>query len=208
VSSTLLWAVTDGPAGTKAVALLEDRLDARTLELYHGGEFWCSREAGGCGGRLVVHAGDKVRPYFRHHGNARCAFLSEEADAGPAYEHLRYQRALTAWLTGQGYRPRVTKVPGQDGGAGLHVVVLEISHALEVQLSPLPDTSWRERDDRYRRHLQHVTWLYGPGAEAAGPPRWPFEASPSRFGATARVFWSGSGTSTTRRAGAGSRPAA
>jgi hypothetical protein len=36
-----------------------------------------------------------------------------------------------------------------------------------VQLSPLPDTAWRRLDDRYRRQARHVTWLYGPAAEAA-----------------------------------------
>jgi hypothetical protein len=43
----------------------------------------------------------------------------------------------------------------------------EVSSALEVQLSPLSDTTWRERDDHHRRRVRHVTWLYGPAAEPA-----------------------------------------
>ena len=72
-----------------------------------------------------------------------------------------------AWLTAQGHRPRVEKVVGRDGRTDLHVVVEDAGSALEVQLSPLSDTLWRQRDDRYRARAQHVTWLYGPSAEGA-----------------------------------------
>lgn len=132
MSGELLWAVTDGPAGTHAVELTEGSVDAGRLELHHGGAFWCSRAAGGCGGRLVLHAAGKARPGFHHHAGAGCAFSGREPDAARAYEHLRYQRALTAWLTGQGYRPRLEKVRGQDGHTGLHVAVDDVSHAVEV----------------------------------------------------------------------------
>jgi hypothetical protein len=165
VSSELLWAVTDGPAGTKAVQLPEDPLEARRLRQHYGGALWCSTQAGGCGGRLVVHAGDRLPPHLRHHGNAACGLLGPGSDPGRAYEHLRYQRALTAWLTGQGHRARLEKVPGPGGATGLHVVVDDLSAALEVQLAPLPDAAWRERDDHHRRRVRHVTWLYGPAAE-------------------------------------------
>jgi hypothetical protein len=164
VASELTWAVTDGAAGTHAVALPESPVEARRLARHYGGGFWCSRAAGGCGTRLGVSVGDG-RPSFRHAGDAHCAFIGQEPRAGHAYEHLRYQHALTAWLTGQGYRPRVVRVPGADGRADLHVVVEELSHALEVQLSPLADLAWRERDDRSRAGVPHVTWLYGPAAE-------------------------------------------
>jgi hypothetical protein len=168
VSSELLWAVTDGPAGTAPVALPEEGSAARVLDVHHDGGFWCSREAGGCGGRLVLRVRDGTRPQFRHSGDARCTFTGRESDAGPAYEHLRYQRAVEAWLVGQRHRPRLEKLPGPDGRTGLHVVVDDVSHAIQVQFSPLPDTSWRERDDRCRRQVRHVTWLYGPEAESAG----------------------------------------
>lgn len=87
--------------------------------------------------------------------------------AEPAYEHLRYQQALQDWLQAQGYHPTLEKQLGADGRTDLHVVVDEVSHAIEVQLSPLPAAAWRLRDERYRRHAQHVTWLYGRSAEAA-----------------------------------------
>jgi competence protein CoiA-like protein len=164
VSIELLWAVTDGPAGTAAVALPEDGTAARVLGLHRSG-FWCSREAGGCGSRLVLEVREGSRPHFRHPGDVRCAFTG--SDAGPAYEHLRYRPAVGAWLAAQGLRPRLEEVPGPPGGGGLHVVVPEVSSVVEVQLSPLPDTAWRERDDRYRRRVRNVTWLYGPGAESA-----------------------------------------
>jgi hypothetical protein len=166
VSIELLWAVTDGPAGTAAVTLPEDGAAARVLGLHRSDGFWCSREAGGCGRRLALEVGEGSRPHFRHPGDVRCAFTG--SDAGPAYEHLRYRRAVGAWLAAQGFRPRLEEVPGPPGSGGLHVVVPEVSSAVAVQLSPLPDTTWRERDDRYRRRVRHVTWLYGPGAESAG----------------------------------------
>lgn len=166
MSIELLWAVTDGPAGTAAVALPEDGAAARVLGLHRSSGFWCSREAGGCGSRLVLEVREGTRPHFRHPGEVPCAFAV--SDAGPAYEHLRYRRAVGAWLAAQGLRPRLEEVPGPPGSGGLHVVVPEVSCVVAVQLSPLPDTTWRERDDRYRRRVRHVTWLYGPGAESAG----------------------------------------
>jgi hypothetical protein len=165
VSIELRWAVTDGPAGTAAVTLPEDRTAVRALGLHRSSGFWCSREAGGCGSRLVLEVREGARPHFRHCGDVRCAFPG--SDAGPAYEHLRYRRAVAAWLAAQGFRPRLEEVPSPPGIGGLHVLVAEVGAAVEVQLSPLPDTAWRERDDRYRRRVRHVTWLYGPAAESA-----------------------------------------
>jgi hypothetical protein len=56
-----------------------------------------------------------------------------------------------------------------DGPAGTAAVALpEDGCAVVVQLAPLGDTAWRERDDRYRTLVRHVTWLYGPAAESAG----------------------------------------
>jgi hypothetical protein len=161
VSIELRWAVTDGPAGTAAVALPEDGTAVRVLGLRPGSDFWCSREAGGCGGRLVLQVRDGARPHFRHTRDVRCPFTA--SDAGPAYESLRHRPALGAWLAAQGLRPRFEEVPG-----GLLVVVPEAGCAVVVQLAPLGDTVWRERDDRYRRLVRHVTWLYGPAAESAG----------------------------------------
>ena len=171
MSSELLWAVTDGPVGTDAVQLPEDRSGARRVGAHHGGRFWCSGAAGGCGGRLVLHAGDGDRPSFHHHhphhDDARCRYADRASDADRGYEHLRYQRALTAWLAAQGHRPTVRPVRARNGTTDLHVVVDDVSHALEVQLAPLPDTLWRQRDDRAHARVRHVTWLYGPAAEAA-----------------------------------------
>ena len=58
-------------------------------------------------------------------------------------------------------------MPDPDGGANLLVAADDGSHALRVQLSPLPDTAWRRLDDRHRAQARHVTWLYGPAAGAA-----------------------------------------
>jgi hypothetical protein len=166
MAGELVWAVTDGAAGTHAVALPESPAEARRLQRHYSGGFWCAREAGGCGSRLTVAVVDG-RPSFRHLGGTPCAFIRREDRAGRAYEPLRYQHALTAWLAGQGHRPRVARVPGLDGGADLHVVVDDLSHAIEVQLSPLSDTAWRSRDDHSHAAVRRVTWLFGPAAGTA-----------------------------------------
>jgi hypothetical protein len=159
VASELRWAVTDGPEGTHAVVLPADAAGAGQLVTHYRGRFWCSTRAGGCGERLVAGAAG-----FRHAAvDAWCRFA--EADAGPAYEHLRYEPALTAWLAGLGYRPRPRTLQTPDGAVDLQLVVDELDAVLEVQLSPLSDVAWRERDDADRAQHRHVTWLYGPGAE-------------------------------------------
>lgn len=159
----LRWAVTDGPDGTAAVELPRDDAAARLLGEQARGGFWCAREAGGCGGRLEIAPGPV--PSFRHAEGAPCV-LARRGTAAAAYDPLRYRRPLTVWLTAQGHRPRVVRRPGPDGPPGLHVAVAGVG-VLEVQLAPLTDTAWRERDDRLRRGTPSVTWLYGPGADVA-----------------------------------------
>ncbi|WP_141233737.1 hypothetical protein [Geodermatophilus saharensis] len=162
----LCWAVTDGPEGSAAVELPADAAGARLLDEQAGGAFWCARRAGGCGALLaVVTDGDTAA--FRHTGGQPCALVARPATAARAYDPLRYRPALTAWLTGQGHRPRVETLTGRDGPVGLHVAVDALGAALEVQLTPLGDTAWRARDDRLRRTARSVTWLYGPGADDA-----------------------------------------
>jgi len=165
VRSDLQWAVTDGPEGTHAVVLPEDELGARRLSAHYRGRFWCSTAAGGCGGQLVLAAG---LDSFRHRdANARCRFTVAGSAAGRAYDHLRYEPALAAWLAAERYQPRLRRVPGPAGGVDLQVVVDEVDAVLEVRLSPLSDAGWRERDEADRRRHRHVAWFYGPGAEEA-----------------------------------------
>ncbi|WP_448628335.1 hypothetical protein [Geodermatophilus sp. URMC 64] len=155
----LRWAVTDGPEGSHAVVLPDDVPGARRLVAHYRGRFWCSTRAGGCGERLFAGAG------FRHRAaDSWCRFARSGTDAGLAYEHLRYEPALTRWLAGQGHQPRARTLLGPAGAADLQLVVDELDAVLEVQLAPLPDAAWRERDDADRRQHRHVTWLYGPGA--------------------------------------------
>lgn len=72
---------------------------------------------------------------------------------------------MAGWLVGQGYEPILEKVLADDGRTDLHVVVEEVSHAIEVQLSPLSTGAWQERNERYARRVDHVTWLFGPGSK-------------------------------------------
>ena len=167
MSDGLQWAVTDGPGGTSAVELPDDRSEALAIKAAHKGQFWCSTEASGCGGLLILNAGAVVRPYFRHHVDAPCAFIGGSSKAGPAYEHLGYQRAVAEWLIEQGYTPTLEKALGEDGRTDVHVIVDQVSHAIEIQLSPLSLEHWTKRDAGYRRRVRHVTWLYGSAAEAA-----------------------------------------
>ncbi len=136
------------------------------LRSRHNGMFWCTTQAHGCGDQLLLAAGPIVRPYFRHRAGSDCALIGQRA-AGPAYEHLQYQLALQQWLAKQGHQAELEKRLGPDGRTDLHVVIDGVSHILEVQLSPIGTAQWKSRDENYRRRADHVTWLYGPFAEAA-----------------------------------------
>ena len=168
MAGDLVLAVTDGPDGVEAIELPSNRWQAIEVRERHRNRFWCSTEAQGCGGQVLIAAGPILIPHFRHQKDARCSFIGHESKASPAYEHLRYQRAIQRWLATQGHDAVIEKTLGSDGRTDLHVVINSVRHSLEVQLSPLPSPAWRERDAKYRRHHDHVTWLYGPAAEAAG----------------------------------------
>jgi hypothetical protein len=161
----LVHAVVDGPDGTHAVELPSVRADALRIKLAHRESFWCSRQAGGCGGGLVLAAGPVRVPYFRHRSGADCALAKDGARAARSYEHLHFQRALLAWLEAQGLHATTEYYLGPDGRADLHVLVRSRRHTIEVQLSPLGINEWAARDARYRRQVDHVSWLYGPHAD-------------------------------------------
>lgn len=165
----VLFAVADGPDGGNVIELVDDRDQALRVRAQHHGEFWCSTQASGCGGRLVLAAGEKVRPYFRHlpGEGTSCALAHDPQRAERSYAHLRYQLALSAWLRDQGLEPVIEKTLGADGRADLHVRVEGVEHTIEVQLSPLSISTWRERNERYSRSGRHVTWLFGPLAQTA-----------------------------------------
>jgi hypothetical protein len=167
-SNKLAYAVVDGPDGAHAVVLPAGRSAALQIKDQYRETFWCSTQAGGCGARLIVAAGPVLRPHYRHKdGMDGCALADDGARAERSYEHLRYQRALLAWLADQGLHATMEKVLGADSRADLHVVIDGRSQTLEVQLSPIAGNVWRDRDEKYRSHVEHVTWLYGSGAEAA-----------------------------------------
>jgi competence CoiA-like predicted nuclease len=113
--SDLVWAVTDGPDGLNAVSMPEDRYEALALKATHSELFWCGTAARGCGARLIVAAGPKNRPHFRHHVGSGCRFIDQPYRAGAAYEHLQYQRSLQRWLEEQGYRPTLERHLREDG---------------------------------------------------------------------------------------------
>jgi hypothetical protein len=119
----LAHAVVDGPDGTQAVELSPVRDEALALKVLHEGSFWCSTQAGGCGGALVLAAGRIRVPYFRHVSGVDCALGGDSARAARSYEHLRYQRALLAWLEAQGLSATMEHHLGPDGRADLHVIV-------------------------------------------------------------------------------------
>lgn len=136
MASQLVWAVTDGPDGDASLELPDDRFRALDLKSRHNGMFWCTTKASGCGEPLVLAAGPVVRPYFRHQRGSECTLIGSPA-AAPAYEHLQYQRALQQWLAKQGHHAALEKRLGPDGRTDLHVVIDQLGHIIEVQLSPI-----------------------------------------------------------------------
>lgn len=161
-------AVTDNPGGVEVVRTPLDRDSAISLRERHDNQFWCTTKAEGCGGSVELAAGEVVSPYFRHRrGASECALLAHPEREERTHEHLWYQRALVAWLAGQGHTAEIEYYLGEDGRSDLHVTILDVNHSIEVQLSPITRESWRERDTRYRHSVDHVTWLYGAHAEGA-----------------------------------------
>src|SRR4051794_38798664 len=82
-------AVVDGPDGTAIVELPGARAAALRLKRQHSERFWCSTQAGGCGGQLLVAAGPVRMPYFRHRADAHaCALAHDPERAARSYEHV------------------------------------------------------------------------------------------------------------------------
>ncbi|MGV8965360.1 MAG: competence protein CoiA family protein [Cellulomonas sp.] len=164
MGENLCHAVIDGPDGFEAVSVTT-RAEGIALRKAHA-HFWCTREAGGCGGELSVVAGALRAAHFRHHLDAVCAFGSGGTASGGAYAHLAYQRALAQWVADQGYVARIEHTFEDAGGrADLHVTIDGVDQSIEVQLTSISDEEWRERDARYSRHVSVVTWLHGPASE-------------------------------------------
>lgn len=161
-SSDLRHAVTDGPTGTANVFAPPGHDAAARLKSAHR-TFWCTTQAGGCGGILDLHVGTVRIPHFQHRRDASACALTTR-DAGPAYAHLAYQRELAAWLAEQGYAATIEHRFNDAGRADLHVLVEGVAHTLEVQLTDLGAHAWKDRDARYRAQVDHVTWLHGPAS--------------------------------------------
>lgn len=163
----LFLAVTDDPDGDAVFRVPPRRDEALSVRAVVRGRLWCSRLAGGCGGRLQINAGPQVVPYLKHSAQAgSCALTGDPARAERGYEHLLAQHALRMWLEGQGLSPVLERTVA-GGRVDLLVRVRELDHVLEVQLSPLGDDAWQARDAVYRDAAHTVTWLYGPHAEGA-----------------------------------------
>ena len=157
-------ACTDGPSGILIEEAPEAREEALALKQRHADAFWCSLEAGGCGQKVELTAGQVRIPYFRHlPGHSACAVGSSGNSTGDAYAHLVYQVALSRWLLEQDYSPVLEQTFPDDGGrADLHVEVDGARHSVEVQLSPLTEVDWQERTAKYAQHVNATTWMFGP----------------------------------------------
>ncbi|MFS0703242.1 competence protein CoiA family protein [Cellulomonas sp. 179-A 9B4 NHS] len=154
--------MTDSPTGTATVVAPPSHDAAARLKAAHR-TFWCTTQAGGCGGVLILYVGTVRVPHFQHLPGASPCVLSSR-DAAPAYAHLAYQRELTAWLADQGYDARIEHRFDDAGRADLHVLVGGVAHTLEVQLTDIAVDAWQDRDARYRTHVDHVRWLHGPAS--------------------------------------------
>lgn len=178
------YAVVDGPAGTEVVLAPIRREEAHRLRARTPRGFHCSTAAGGCGGELLLPAGPKVAPYFRHApGQQQCALERDTAERERGYEHLAIQQHLQRWLLAQGYQAQLEHRFTDGTRADVHVRwslrrAAEQGHGadpspesgtapepftsqtLELQLSPLTWPRLQERDERYRQHTDTVTWLF------------------------------------------------
>ena len=166
--SNIRHACTDGPDGILVEVAPTTRDEAVALIARHAGAFWCSTAVGGCGQKLELPHGHINRPYFRHlAGSSECALGGPGKSTGDAYAHLAYQTALSQWLREQGYSPAFEHTfPDGGGRADLHVAVAGINHSIEVQLSPITEETWQARIEKYTRHVDATTWMFGPDRDA------------------------------------------
>ena len=108
-------------------------------------------------------AGEINVPHFRHSRDAACDLREAGRDTGGAYAHMAYQRALQAWVIGQGHTAQIEHTFADKGGrADLHVHVDGTEQSIEVQLTAISTGEWTERTRRYSKYVSKVTWLHGP----------------------------------------------
>lgn len=155
------WAVVDGPDGTRTMVLPTVRLRALEVKGAHPHGFWCSRLAGGCGGSLIVRAGELRVPHFAHaRGSTGCAAFTGPEELLRGYEHLQLQRALQDWLAKLGFHVRLEQRVG-GGRVDVLAQATKVRHVIEVQRSPLPVGQWALRSAVYASAASTVTWLWG-----------------------------------------------
>lgn len=160
------FAVTDGPDGIRWVKAPDDPEVARGLKSRHGSQFWCAKRAGGCGGRISLHAGDIRVVHFAHHPGegTHCPFRWDLEAEERSYLHLALQLTLQAWLRGQGIESTLEMTLEHGGRADLHISAVDLTgtaQTLEVQLSPIKAEHWSARTALYLRSVQTVSWIFG-----------------------------------------------
>jgi len=161
------YGVVDGPNGHAWVVVPQDRDAAHALNAQHDRRFWCSTLANGCGAQLSLHVGEEKIPHFSHYpGQAKsCPFAYDLEALERSYLHLALQHTLRRWLADQGFTATLEHtLPDSGGRADLYVRVDPGAQTIEVQLSPLQLGTWEVRTNRYARHVDRVSWLFGPHA--------------------------------------------
>lgn len=157
----IAWAALDTPDGD-LIKVTGDRQEALRWRTHY--RFFCpTGSAYGCGRPLELTAGQLIRPYFRHQrGPGEPCVLMDAPNRATATHHLDLQEALKAWLAEMGHTAHLEHrlSPGRSRRVDLHVYVENLSHVLEVQLSPISAALYQERDADYRSRCDHVTWLF------------------------------------------------
>lgn len=129
-----------------------------------GEEFFCATRMGGCGQPVIVVAGARRKPHFRHPPNSAC-LLTTAAVARDIYTHRLIQTELVRWLRHLGYQSQAER--WMDSRSRVDVWCSPKA-AIEVQLSGETAESMQDRTDRYSRSGEGtVTWLFGTGRHIA-----------------------------------------
>lgn len=157
------FAVRGNPNGARIVeapatqvAMVELKRSAEAA----GEEFFCATQMGGCGQRVIVVAGARRKPHFRHPPDSACQ-LTRVAVARDIYSHRLIQTELVRWLHHLGYQSQAER--WLDSRSRVDVWCSPKA-AIEVQLSGETVGSMQDRTDRYSRSGEGtVTWLFGTG---------------------------------------------
>jgi hypothetical protein len=162
------YAVIGDPAASRLIALPDERDGAREIKRRYDrrapgvGGFFCPRTLGGCGGELIVAAGEVNVPHFRHVRKQPVGAPCQDPTFERSQDHFRVQQLLASHLESLGYE--VTLEYRHENATRSDVLIqggnlAGTSLGIEVQVSPQTRARTEDRHVRYLEGADAVQWI-------------------------------------------------